>query len=261
MATKRKFELALRESGTWAIVPAIGSKAAFVMQDTGHVDKALAAQDLASFTEFGSLSTIGQAWTRTAERLAQANRTRRHKRQRQDDVLLTRVDVLRLLQEQGYTCPLSGSYFEPDPEGNSPASPYQPSLDRIDASAGYKPGNVRIVCLLINLAMNRWGEEPLRKIAERIVARGSRPDGSSYNSAPRPRLRLLPLQGNGLVAPGADGSTVSCRLPDTSASYSVGRSHRDAAADAVGQNGTDVAPDPGANAPITPGEVTRPTSC
>lgn len=225
------------------------------MQDTGHVDPDLAARDLASFTEYGKLSEIGLAWTRTAERMVQANRQHRHKRQHPDDGRLTRTDILRLLLAQGYACPISGSYFEPDPPGGGPASPYQPSLDRIDASAGYEPGNVRITCLLVNLAMNRWGEEPLRKIAGRIVALGSRPDGPSYNSTERPRLRLLPTENNGLVAPGNDGPTVSCRLLDDPASYSVGRSHRDTAADAVGQNGTGVAPDPGANAPITPGEV------
>ncbi len=44
-------------------------------------------------------------------------------------------------------------------------NPFAPSLDRIDSSKGYEEGNVRIVCLMVNLAMNTWGHGPLEKVA------------------------------------------------------------------------------------------------
>lgn len=40
------------------------------------------------------------------------------------------------------------------------------SIDRIDSSKGYTIGNVRIVCLAINLALGNWGEEGLRPILQ-----------------------------------------------------------------------------------------------
>ena len=34
-----------------------------------------------------------------------------------------------------------------------------PSIDRIDPKGGYLPGNVRMVCQAMNLAMGDWGED------------------------------------------------------------------------------------------------------
>lgn len=42
--------------------------------------------------------------------------------------------------------------------------PYAPSIDRIDPGLGYSRGNVRIVCVAANLAMNVWGDGPLREM-------------------------------------------------------------------------------------------------
>lgn len=38
------------------------------------------------------------------------------------------------------------------------SGPFAPSLDRIDAQHGYVPGNVRVVCRWVNVAMGTWGE-------------------------------------------------------------------------------------------------------
>lgn len=37
--------------------------------------------------------------------------------------------------------------------------PNAPSIDRIDPSQGYVLANVRVVCLVVNLAMSSWGEQ------------------------------------------------------------------------------------------------------
>ena len=39
-----------------------------------------------------------------------------------------------------------------------------PSFDRVDSSKGYTIDNVRVVCHLMNAAMNDWGEEPVWEV-------------------------------------------------------------------------------------------------
>jgi hypothetical protein len=184
------FELVQRETGLWAILQRTGRTA--IVVETGHVDPALAAQDLASYASSRTLSLIGQGWLKVADRLAGNMKSgRRDQPQRAHDVL-NRVDVLRLLRAQDYRCAVSGSYFTHNAFDDEKRDPFQPSTDRISSSAGYVHGNVRIVCLLVNLAMSSWGEEPLRKIAERISRPTIRPDYAPMAEVGRTRLRLLP---------------------------------------------------------------------
>ncbi len=49
--------------------------------------------------------------------------------------------------------------------------PFVPSLDRKTPALGYTEDNCRVVCLIVNEAMNRWGFDPLLKLARRLVAR------------------------------------------------------------------------------------------
>lgn len=75
-------------------------------------------------------------------------------------------DIDRLLVDQGWCCAVTGMPLEP-PTAN--AGPFGPSLDRKVPALGYIPGNVRIVCNLINFAMNKWGEEPLQRFVRRLA--------------------------------------------------------------------------------------------
>lgn len=69
------------------------------------------------------------------------------------------IALMRELIERcrGY-CEVSGHHLED-------AGPFRPSLDRIDCSKGYVPGNVRIVCLIANTAMLHFGESALAELA------------------------------------------------------------------------------------------------
>jgi hypothetical protein len=173
VATNPVFELVQRETGLWVILRRTGKQATIV--ETGHVDRDLAALDLASYVSSRTLSPIGQGWLRVADRLASNVKSSRNLRKGRGQAattdILARADMLRLLLEQGYRCPISGSYFTHDAFDGGVTGPFQPSVDRIEAHRGYERDNVRIVCLLVNLAMSAWGEEPLRKIAERISGR------------------------------------------------------------------------------------------
>lgn len=175
----RKFELLQRETGLWVILSRTGSKASVV--ETGHLDRNLAAQDLASYATSRKLSPTARGWLKVADRLAGNIRKGRNAKSYPTTDIVTRADVLRLLLEQGYRCAISGSYFTHDAFDGDAISPYQPSVDRKDPARGYDRDNIRIVCLLVNFAMSNWGEEPLREVARRIVAQ---------HEAERPRLVL-----------------------------------------------------------------------
>ena len=72
---------------------------------------------------------------------------------------LTHDDVLALLEAGGWRCAVTGTPFTLQKIGGR--VPFAPSLDRIDCSLGYEPGNCRVVCMATNLAMNTWGEPAL----------------------------------------------------------------------------------------------------
>jgi hypothetical protein len=50
-------------------------------------------------------------------------------------------------------------------------NPHGPSLDRLDLHKGYTRDNVRITCVLWNMATNEWGEGPLSEAAVRFLRR------------------------------------------------------------------------------------------
>lgn len=66
---------------------------------------------------------------------------------------------------------MTGIEFEFDRFEGSCRRPFAPSLDRIRSNEGYSVGNCRLVCVLVNLALNQWGLEPLMRVASNLVQR------------------------------------------------------------------------------------------
>lgn len=83
-------------------------------------------------------------------------------------------DVEYMLRDSDWRCAITGHGFSFDRFGNTLKRPFVPSIDRIDSSIGYVPGNCRVVCSLVNIAMNAWGEAPLLAViqsgSERYIA-------------------------------------------------------------------------------------------
>lgn len=49
-------------------------------------------------------------------------------------------------------------------------SPFNPSLDQIKAGQGYTESNTRIVCVMVNLALNKFGDEAFDTMCEAYMA-------------------------------------------------------------------------------------------
>lgn len=82
--------------------------------------------------------------------------------------------ALATMEAQKGRCAMSGVDFDLTALGHGAAPrPYAPSIDRVDFSAGYVPGNIRIVCWAVNLLLGTWGDEPALKIAHGISHRTS----------------------------------------------------------------------------------------
>ena len=68
-------------------------------------------------------------------------------------------------------CAATGLPLSLERDGSTRANPWAPSIDRIDCSKGYVPGNVRIVCCAFNLMRNEWSDDVVLALVKAVVAR------------------------------------------------------------------------------------------
>jgi len=76
-------------------------------------------------------------------------------------------DIDKLLVDQHWRCAVTGVDLV-SPQPGTTRDPFGPSLDRIVPAMGYVVGNVRIVCNMVNFAMNEWGEAAFYRMIEAI---------------------------------------------------------------------------------------------
>lgn len=96
---------------------------------------------------------------------------------------LTPAELKALYENRAGVCAISGQAFSLEKYGSNRA-PFAPSLDRIDCSKGYVKGNVRLVSQIVNLAMNTWGEEPIRILLGGLTATPARTESAPAPTAP-----------------------------------------------------------------------------
>jgi len=84
---------------------------------------------------------------------------------------ITPEHVRELASKQAFKCALSGIPFDfcDLRREREFRRPFFPSLDRIDNRGGYTIGNVRVLCVGVNFALNEWGEDTLRLMAKGVL--------------------------------------------------------------------------------------------
>jgi hypothetical protein len=80
--------------------------------------------------------------------------------------------------EQGGRCLLTGIPFDLSrPTERDHSNPHSPSIDRIDSTLGYTPGNTRLVLTAMNIALGTWGEDQFEAMCKAyLTQRASRSD-------------------------------------------------------------------------------------
>lgn len=75
--------------------------------------------------------------------------------------------LLNLFHVQDNKCSLTGISFEYNITNDEiHKRPFAPSLDRIDCNGGYTKNNVRLVCTIVNIALNEFGDEAFDKMCQ-----------------------------------------------------------------------------------------------
>lgn len=102
---------------------------------------------------------------------------RKNARARGLEITITIEDIKALAELSQGCCMLSGIPFEHGASDDLLESTsrrkrvWAPSLDRIESSKGYVPGNVRLVCMAVNAALQEFGDSVLLRIAHALVKR------------------------------------------------------------------------------------------
>jgi len=74
---------------------------------------------------------------------------------------ITPDDVTALMQETKGYCAVTGTPFSERRIKGKRIRPFMPSIDRIDSTKGYEPGNIRLVTSMVNIALNQFGDAAL----------------------------------------------------------------------------------------------------
>jgi hypothetical protein len=110
--------------------------------------------------------------TGAADPLCVATIWQRHKKgakQRGLTFTISQEDVAAIIEDQGRVCAVTGLAFRLDKPEGMRIRPWAASLDRIDGRLGYEPGNVRVVCAFVNVAMNGFGELFFQQVLEPLI--------------------------------------------------------------------------------------------
>lgn len=79
--------------------------------------------------------------------------------------------LLELYEQQNKKCSLTGIEFElKRTEGEKVKyTPFGPSIDKIEHNKGYTKDNIRLVCVMVNLSLNTFGDECFDKMCEAYI--------------------------------------------------------------------------------------------
>lgn len=89
---------------------------------------------------------------------------------RRRECTITLEDLKEQWDKQKGICPYTGWRLKNAPTMNERLdhTPNRASLDRIDSSKGYIPGNIQFISLMAQYAKNGWGDEELINFCEAV---------------------------------------------------------------------------------------------
>ena len=78
--------------------------------------------------------------------------------------------LIDLYQQQNGKCKLTNIEFTFNTRQNGQHfNPFNPSIDKIDSNKGYTQDNVRLVCVIVNLSLNEFGEENFKTMCQSYI--------------------------------------------------------------------------------------------
>lgn len=95
------------------------------------------------------------------------NTCRKNAKRRGQECTITADDIKGMLAPM--TCAASGLPLTRERGDGSARNPWAPSVDRIDNSKGYVPGNVRIVCAIFNMMRADWADDALLRVVKALA--------------------------------------------------------------------------------------------
>lgn len=95
-------------------------------------------------------------------------RCRHNGKRRRVESTMTLADLKILSRRLRGRCELTGIPFDFS-KGPAWMRPWAASIDRIDPKRGYHLDNCRLVCFVLNTAMNQWGIDPVIRLAKALL--------------------------------------------------------------------------------------------
>ncbi len=85
------------------------------------------------------------------------------------EFIITLQDILDLYEIQNKKCLLTNIDFSLERKGRKNKNPFAPSIDRINSEKGYTKNNIRLVCVIVNLALNNFGDIIFDKMCKEYI--------------------------------------------------------------------------------------------
>lgn len=95
------------------------------------------------------------------------NQCRGSAKKRRQECSITADDIEKMLAPM--VCATTGLPLTWEHGGGSARNPWAPSVDRIDCSKGYVPGNVRVVCWAFNQMRGDFPDEVVLMLAKALI--------------------------------------------------------------------------------------------
>lgn len=78
--------------------------------------------------------------------------------------------LLDMFEQQNRKCKLTNLDFTFEiRESGKHFNPFNPSIDKINPNGGYTKDNVRLICVIVNLALNQFGEDNFKVMCEAYI--------------------------------------------------------------------------------------------